>query len=87
MNRARGPDASEQAPNIDGTFPFRQTRFTAASVACPLPSTMSFALPSFDESPGWGGPVEQEDDVVTAAIKKEKIIKCVRYSLDLFSSY
>ncbi|KAI0086469.1 hypothetical protein BDY19DRAFT_344176 [Irpex rosettiformis] len=38
---------------------------------------MSLSLPSFDESPGWGAPspADGEDDVVTAAIKKEKTIQ------------
>ncbi|THH01897.1 hypothetical protein EW026_g865 [Hermanssonia centrifuga] len=36
---------------------------------------MSLSLPSFDESPGWGIQPETEDDVVTAAIKKEKVIQ------------
>ncbi|KAI0345848.1 hypothetical protein BDW22DRAFT_919235 [Trametopsis cervina] len=37
---------------------------------------MSLSLPSFDESPGWGvSPTDPEGDIVTAAIKKEKIIQ------------
>ncbi len=42
---------------------------------------MSLSLPSFDESPGWGIQPETEDDVVTAAIKKEKVIQYVRVSI------
>jgi hypothetical protein len=40
---------------------------------------MSFSLPSFDESPGWGATPSTEtgDDIVTAAIKKEKTIQYV----------
>ena len=38
---------------------------------------MSLSLPSFDEASGWGAPIQAEDDVVTAAIKKEKVIKYV----------
>lgn len=40
-------------------------------------SIMSLSLPQFDESSGWDAPPIQTDDVVTAAIKKEKIIKYV----------
>ncbi|KAF7792624.1 hypothetical protein EIP86_003721 [Pleurotus ostreatoroseus] len=36
---------------------------------------MSLSLPSFDEASGWGAPIQADDDVVTAAIKKEKVIK------------
>ena len=36
---------------------------------------MSLSLGSFDDAAGWGAPIETEDDVVTAAIKKEKTIK------------
>lgn len=36
---------------------------------------MSFPLDSFDDSTDWGAPAQAEDDVVTAAIKKEKTIK------------
>ena len=40
---------------------------------------MSLSLPSFDESQGWGvpSPADAEDDIVTAAIKKEKTIQYV----------
>ncbi|GJF00266.1 hypothetical protein PsYK624_165500 [Phanerochaete sordida] len=36
---------------------------------------MSFSLDSFEDPSGWGAPVQTEDDVVTAALKKEKTIK------------
>ncbi|KIP08119.1 hypothetical protein PHLGIDRAFT_23742 [Phlebiopsis gigantea 11061_1 CR5-6] len=36
---------------------------------------MSLSLGSFDDDSGWGVPIQTEDDVVTAAIKKEKTIK------------
>ena len=36
---------------------------------------MSLSLSSFDDSAPWGAPMQEEDDVVTAAIKKEKTIK------------
>lgn len=41
--------------------------------------SMSFGS-SFEDtvSPGWGAPVQlDEEDIVTAAIKKEKVAKCV----------
>jgi len=38
---------------------------------------MSLSLPAFDESLGWGatGGADAGDDIVTAALKKEKVIK------------
>ncbi|KAI0801912.1 hypothetical protein BC629DRAFT_152896 [Irpex lacteus] len=38
---------------------------------------MSLSLSSFDESPGWGAPSPADvgEDIVTAAIKKEKTIQ------------
>lgn len=52
---------------------------TTVVVAVAHCACMSLSLPGFEDSPGWGAPVETEDDVVTAAIKKEKVIKCVPY--------
>lgn len=39
-------------------------------------TTMSLSLGGFDDNIGWGA-ANEEEDVVSNAIKKDKVIKCV----------
>lgn len=39
---------------------------------------MSFS--GFDDIPQWGAPTPSTGDIVTTAIKKDKVIKCVSHA-------